>query len=192
MNQGEVYTPGLIITAEDGSFVLKSGEAFKTPFHNELYSNESNKLIDDLPELIGSKKARLVRVSMPGLKEPLYGAMMFPAFHKGAKGPATRLLGIDVPQKYVDAATNAKISAVFERVILENGQLDYAWILWLSDHPLVTIAPASVPKVQPVAAKVEPVAAPVVAPAEPIVAKVEPVSAKVEAVAIKEQPVVAQ
>lgn len=182
VKQGEIYTPGMVITAEDSSFTLKSGEAFKTPFYNELYGPESNKLVDELPEVIGAKKARLVRVSIPGLKEPLYGAMMFPAVHKNARGPATRVLGVEVPQRFIDAAMGAKISVVYERVALDNGEFDYAWILWLSDHPLVTKPQAVVAKEQPAA----------VVKVQPVTANPQPVVATSAAVVEQAQPVVAQ
>ena len=142
VKRGEVFTPGVKITAEDGSFTLKYGEPFKTPFHNGPYTTDSSELVYDLQNAVNDG-AKLVRVTVPGLNEPLYGALMIPAIQEGAKGPATRSLGIDVPQKYVNAALGAKVSVVYEVVTLEEAgedypeEIGYAWILWLSDSPFV-------------------------------------------------------
>jgi hypothetical protein len=143
VKEGRLITPGTSIEAMDGSFVIKSGEIFNTPFYSNRFENASTVCrIFTGPGMaskydIGIKcGGKRVRVRIPGLSEPLYGVLMFEQFPGTAQGPASRLYQLEIPQNYVEAAKGGRVSVVYE-IVTAPSKLEYfAWILWLSDRPL--------------------------------------------------------
>ena len=123
-------TPGLVIEGND--FRIATGEAIPLPF--VMAPARADEDIIDLYDEYRDEGAREVRVHIPGREEPLHGLLSLHALPETAKGPARRSLSVQVPQRYVDAATNGRVSVVFEPV---NADPDtyYGWVLWMSDRP---------------------------------------------------------
>jgi hypothetical protein len=129
---GTLVTSQTVIVAEDHSFTITAGATFNSPFWTK-----------DCP-LIGTPEnfpfgeslgARRVRVSYPGLTEPLYGVLSLCPIQPGAGGPSSRSYQIEIPQSYVAATEGGRVSVVFEPYNLLNGRSAAAWILWLSRAP---------------------------------------------------------
>src|SRR5256885_323838 len=75
VSEGQLDTQGVIIAAEDRSFVIQQGRPFETPFW--LRGGDP---ICDHPTVEGYNRALdhgavRVRIQYPGLAEPLYGVM---------------------------------------------------------------------------------------------------------------------
>jgi len=158
--RGVVVTPHVEIRAEDGSFTYVSGQPFVSPREciwgeGERSSSEieaTAKLVchqgdaenrclpraEDYANALRAQPpgARRVRVTVPGLTEPLYGVLAFYCNWSGS-APAMQSLQIQVPQSYVDATSNGRISVVYEMFEIENGMGRLpTWALWLSRQPL--------------------------------------------------------
>ncbi len=133
--QGMISTKGVTIAAEDGSFVLKYGETFNTPFSGKLtwldfYPPKSESF--DLCSPTGS--CVKVRVTVAGKKKPLYGYLNFSKMQPSSTGPGSRSYLIEIPKRYIDEASGGRVSVVYEWVKL--GTLKHTgWVLWLSDVP---------------------------------------------------------
>lgn len=146
---GFVATEGVKITAVDDSFTLAAGQEFKPPFQVDLWGKKPFEAFK--PEGMNEKYqkaielgARKVRVTFPNVSKPFYGVLLLNSMAVDAKGPASRLYRIDIPDKYVQAGKNGQISVVYELVDypkLESKEW-YAWILWLSDHDFGDALPA--------------------------------------------------
>ena len=87
--------------------------------------------------------ARRVRVTYPGVSEPLSGVLAFCPIPGGVTGPGAQLYYLRVPQRYVDETQGGRRSVVYEPVSFHwNSGVgapvrDWpAWILWLSRSPL--------------------------------------------------------
>lgn len=155
---GEIATPGVTITAQDGSFTLKNGAEFAAPFHANLWARKdqsagsllfgapkvrqgsetfaASTLRNDYEEAV-KRGAKRIRVAYPGLEQPLYGILALNVAPTGAYGPAARYYRIEVPQQYVEAARGGAVSVVYEVMNYrgESSGSGYSWVLWLSDRP---------------------------------------------------------
>lgn len=138
---GKIENPDILITAEDKSFRLQ-GE-FDSPFQS---STRYNSLEMPDRELLKAYRqalyhgAKYVRIKVASDKE-LFGVLALDKADDEGIGPSTQSYKIIIPQAYVDAAKNGKISVVYEYYKLKNdGIIDVgkikerSWILWLSDE----------------------------------------------------------
>lgn len=82
--------------------------------------------------------AARVRIRVAGLAEPLYGVFALCAVPPGAVGPGSRMYSVQVPQDYVDATTDGRVSVVFEETEFGGAHSGrtWNWILWLSRLPI--------------------------------------------------------
>ncbi len=142
ISKGVIENRDIVITATDKSFTLQ-GE-FDAPFQSNLQYN-SLKIPDN--DLLQSYKdalyrgAKRVRVKIPGLDHELYGILALEKADQDGIGPGTRSYKIIIPEPYVNAAKNGKISVVYEYYKLKNDGLidiskikERSWMLWLSDQ----------------------------------------------------------
>jgi hypothetical protein len=131
-----VQQPGLVIEGLAAE-PLANGAVFKPTTYapalqflpNAQYTNSAN--------INAWKKiSKPVRVRVPGRSDALYGLISFHELPPATTGPATRSYPITVPQSYVDAATNGRVSIVYETVpTLERNFRFFGWALLLSDRP---------------------------------------------------------
>ena len=150
--QGIIKTKGVKIEAVDGSFVLRSGESFETPSSNtHLWWQDSPPTPDsfELCKIAKRKQSPCteVIVTVPGKKKPLYGYLNFSKMHPHSKGPGSRSYLIEIPERYVDEASDGRVSLVYEWVSTANiihrknrrltveDTRQTGWVLWLSDAP---------------------------------------------------------
>jgi hypothetical protein len=142
ISQGKIDDPNIVITAADNSFKLQ-GE-FTPPFQS---STRYNSLEMHDRELIKAYRVALqrgakhVRIKLPGSDVELYGVLALDRIDDEGIGPSTHSYKIIIPQPYVDAAKNGKISVIYEYYKLKNDGLmdvgnikERSWILWLSDQ----------------------------------------------------------
>ena len=158
---GMVKTEGVIIEAEKGDFVLRSGERFETPFDDgaawitwpSLTEGKAFTAADSdcdsrckklrlkgaMPTATAYRgcdsKCRKVRVTVPGESDKLYGILHFARMHPDTRGPGTRSYLIEIPRRYVDEARDGRVSVVYETVTRVDNKTQTGWTLWLSDMP---------------------------------------------------------
>lgn len=142
ISHGKVENPDVVITAADKSFTLK-GE-FTSPFQSSTRYNSLEMPDRDL--LKGYRQAlhhgaKHVRVKVPNSDKELFGVLALDKADDEGVGPSTQSYKIIIPQPYIDAAKNGKISVVYEYYKLKNDGLidvskikERSWILWLSDQ----------------------------------------------------------
>ncbi len=141
---GKIDNPEVIISATDGSYKLQG--KFKSPFQS---STRYNSLAMRDKELIKGYRdalhhgAQHVKVKVPSLEKELYGVLALDRADQDGVGPGTQSYKIIIPEPYVKAAQNGKISVVYEYYKLKNdGIIDVgnikerSWILWLSDKDI--------------------------------------------------------
>jgi len=144
---GKIITNGVEITAEDGTFVLRSGEVWTPPFQNLTPGygiNTPNADMVNLYQAAFATGAKRVKVKVPYQDEPLYGVLMLSKIYPQGNSAVTRSYQISIPESYVDAAQNGKISVLYE--YYDTGDYDSngnpivpkTWVLWLSDMPFAT------------------------------------------------------
>ncbi len=139
--QGEIEDKNIIITARDKSFTLQG--KFSSPFQSSTRYNSLEVYDRELPKaykLALHHGARHVRIKVSGKKEELFGVLALDKADQDGIGPGTQSYKIIIPQPYIDAARDGKISVVYEYYKLKNdGFIDVgeikerSWILWLSD-----------------------------------------------------------
>jgi hypothetical protein len=122
---GTVGTPGTTIKAENGSFMLQSGRQFQTPF--TCFPEGAAATPEAFTNALKNGGMR-VSVNVEG-QPPLHGILCFYGVNEKAQGPASRSYYIQVPESYIQATSEGRVSVVCETTEIEN---DYAWILWLS------------------------------------------------------------
>lgn len=139
---GEIATPEVTLTAEDHSFVLKSGSTWEPPFYSlpdqkllttyllDLNKNTTSQY-DYAIKKLGAKK---VRVKTPYLEKELYGVLVFNKAMDKCKTPVTRSYQITIPEDYVQKALNGQVSVLYEYYEC-SGLTIKTWVLWLSDVP---------------------------------------------------------
>lgn len=138
---GKIESPDIIITAADKSFRLQ-GE-FTSPFQSSTRYNSLEMRDHELPtayKLALHHGAQHVRVKVPSIDRELYGVLALDKADQDGIGPGTQSYKIIIPQPYIDAAKDGKISVVYEYYKLKNdGFIDVgdikerSWILWISD-----------------------------------------------------------
>lgn len=144
VSKGKIDNPNIVITSRDNSFKLQ-GE-FTSPFQS---STRYNSLEMPDKDLIKAYKlalhhgAKHVRIKVPNKSEELYGVLALDRADKDGMGPGTQSYKIIIPQPYINAARDGKISVVYEYYKLKNdGVIDVSeinersWILWLSDKDI--------------------------------------------------------
>lgn len=142
ITHGKVESPDIVITAEDKSFSLK-GE-FTSPFQSSTRYNSLEMPDRDLPKAYRQALhhgAKHVRIQVANSNKELFGVLALDKADDAGVGPSTHSYKIIVPQAYMDAAKNGKISVVYEYYKLKNDGLidvskikERSWILWLSDQ----------------------------------------------------------
>lgn len=142
ITKGKIDSSEIIITAQDGSFVIKGD--FEAPFQSKVHYHSFNISGDKL--IRGHHRAlqfdaKHVRVKVPYKDEELYGVLVLDNADNRGIGSGTKSYKIIIPKPYIDAATDGKISVVYEYYHLKNdGFADlsevkkYSWILWISDE----------------------------------------------------------
>lgn len=145
---GFVANRDITITAADGSFELKGGQQFSTPFQSDIWSRNFPNLGDDriVEGFAGVRAggARDVRVRVAGRPEALYGVLVLSPVFGSAEGPGARSYQISVPQDKIEAAYAGRTAVAYENVRYirrwDTGARRDAqwrsWILWLSMTPL--------------------------------------------------------
>ncbi len=139
---GKVESPDMVITADDKSFVIK-GE-FTSPFQSSTRYNSLEMPDRDLPKAYRQALhhgAKHVRIKVANRENELFGVLALDKADDDGVGPSTQSYKIILPQPYIDAAKNGKISVVYEYYKLKNDGLidvgkikERSWILWLSDQ----------------------------------------------------------
>src|SRR5690606_30187957 len=138
INYGNITTPGVVISAEDGSFVLTSESRWNPPFQSTISGTDD---MEDINNRITSQydfamrfNAQKVKVKTPYLDKDLYGVLMLNPAIDGCDSPATRSYQIAIPEDYVQQALNGQVSVLYE--YYDCGRMNAkTWILWLSDVP---------------------------------------------------------
>lgn len=142
ITQGKIENPDIVISAEDKSFVLKGD--FTSPFQSSTRYNSLEMPDRDLIKAYRQALyhgAKHVRITIPNTDKELFGVLALDKADDEGVGPSTLSYKIIIPQPYVDAAKNGKISVVYEYYRLKNDGLidvskikERSWILWLSDQ----------------------------------------------------------
>ncbi|MFA5461449.1 MAG: hypothetical protein WC274_05145 [Sulfurimonas sp.] len=142
ISNGIVEDSATIISADDGSFKLQ-GE-FKAPFNSTTHYHSLNiggeKLIKGYYRALGFG-AKHVRIKVPSSDKELYGVLALDDIDERGYGPGVTSYKIIIPEPYIKAASNGKISVVYEYYNIKDDALfdnsnikKYSWILWLSDE----------------------------------------------------------
>jgi len=142
ITSGEVKDSSIVIRAVDNSFKLQG--QFEAPFQSSANYHSmnisGNKMIKGYFRAL-QYDAKHVRVKVPYKEKELYGVLVLDSVDKRAVGPGSRSYKIIIPKPYVDAATDGKISVVYEYYHIEDDSMfdldeikKYSWILWLSDE----------------------------------------------------------
>lgn len=140
--QGKIENPDIVITAEDKSFTMKG--QFTSPFQSSTRYNSLEMPDRDLPKAYRQalhRGAKLVRIKVANTDKELFGVLALDKADDEGVGPSTQSYKIIIPQPYIDAAKDGKISVVYEYYKLKNDGLidvskikERSWILWLSDQ----------------------------------------------------------
>lgn len=136
---GKITTDGLVIKAENGSFVLEKG-TFDPPFQLDTYNAKLGQWNKDniKDNVLGALEmgAEKVKVKVPGYDEEFYGVLALSKVDAmRAEGPASRSYLLSVPDTYAANAQGGRTSVVYEPHSLGGGQSWFSWVLWLSDVP---------------------------------------------------------
>ncbi len=142
ITHGKIENSDIVITADDKSFVLKGD--FTSPFQSSTLYNSLEMPDRYLPQAYRQALhhgAKHVRIKTPTSDKELFGVLALDKADDEGVGPSTQSYKIILPQAYIDAAKNGKISVVYEYYKLKNdGIIDVgnikerSWILWLSDQ----------------------------------------------------------
>lgn len=139
---GVIEDSKVVIRATDGSFKI-DGE-FKSPFQSSAHYHSMN--IGGTKFIKGHRRAlqygaKHVRVKVPSRDKELYGVLVLDKADKDAIGPGKGSYKIIIPEPYVDAAKDGKISVVYEYYHIKSDALfdlsdvkKYSWVLWISDQ----------------------------------------------------------
>ena len=144
-----MFSPDVVVEAEDKSFRIAGGEPTKPPFVSKcgtlgdmggaLYYQSSEGLVGKEADAL-ALGARKVRVTIPGEKEPLYGVLMLCNVPKTASGVGARVYSITVPPaRAAEAKTNTVVVNESYRWKMGGGGSVMncnTWVLWLSGKPL--------------------------------------------------------
>lgn len=144
ITHGLIGDDHIIITARDGSFKLQ-GE-FTVPFQSNVHYHSMN--IGGEKFIKGYRRAlefgaKHVMVKVPSREKELYGVLSLEDADERGYGPGTLAYKIIIPEPYVKAARDGKISVVYEYYHIKDDTLfdnsdikKYSWVLWLSDEDI--------------------------------------------------------
>ena len=144
ITKGNIEDSSVVITAVDGSFKI-SGE-FESPFQSDIHYHSMN--ISGNKMIKGYRKAlqydaKHVRVKVASNDEELYGVLVLDKADERGVGTGTVSYKIIIPQPYIDAAKDGKISVVYEYYHLNDESYSdlsdvkkFSWILWISDEDI--------------------------------------------------------
>lgn len=144
ITQGHIQDKDMVIAARDGSFKLQ-GE-FSAPFQSSIHYHSLNTGGDKF--IKGYRRAlefgaKHVLVKVPFQEKELYGVLALEDADERGFGPGTFSYKIIIPEPYVKAAKDGKISVVYEYYRIKDDPLfdnsdikKYSWILWLSDEDI--------------------------------------------------------
>ncbi len=144
ITQGHIQDKDIVIAARDGSFKLQ-GE-FSAPFQSSIHYHSLNTGGDKF--IKGYRRAlefgaKHVLVKVPFQEKELYGVLALEDADERGFGPGTFSYKIIIPEPYVKAAKDGKISVVYEYYRIKDDPLfdnsdikKYSWILWLSDEDI--------------------------------------------------------
>ncbi len=142
---GLIATEGVEIISQDGTFTLKYGEKFNTPFFSpnhlvEAVSSNETPIVNDVYKILNKEYkdyvAKKVKVKTPYLETPLYGVIMFCKVPKECQTSlVTRSYRISIPESYVKAALGGGVSCIYEYYTCFESYKSTTWVLWLSDSP---------------------------------------------------------
>ncbi len=135
VDQGFIKTSGVMIEAEDGSFLLRSGKLFKPPFQSKgtYWAEKPPTALSYKAECNG---CRNVRVIVPGRKNALYGVLRLDKVAVGSSGPGSVSYYIKIGPQYIKEATDGNVTVLYEKVKNDTRGWQTGWVLWLSDMPL--------------------------------------------------------
>jgi len=144
ISTGKIENQDIIIRALDNSFKLQG--TFTSPFQSSTRYNSLQMRDKELPKaykLALHHGAKHVRIKVPSSDSEMYGVLALDKADQNGIGPGTQSYKIIIPQPYVDAAKNGKVSVVYEYYKLKNdGFIDVSnikersWILWISDQDI--------------------------------------------------------
>jgi hypothetical protein len=140
----ELITPGITLKAMDGSFVIYPGVPFQTPDFSKTDNNNlgggSGCGAFSYQAVVGAYRAALkcgavpVLVYASGRVQPLYGLLML-----NQLDPTIQAMGvtyrIEVPRPAIRTAAKGEMTVLYATAASETVS-QYAWLLWLADHPL--------------------------------------------------------
>lgn len=142
ISKGTIENRDIVISAVDNSFTLQGD--FTAPFQSNLQYNSLKMPDNDL--LLSYKDAlyrgaKHVRIKVPGTDKVLYGVLALEKADQDGIGPGTQSYKIVIPEPYINAAKDGKISVVYEYYKLKNDGLfdiskikERSWVLWISDR----------------------------------------------------------
>jgi hypothetical protein len=131
VDSGEIVTPNVLITAENSSFSLRSGEKFRPPFQSHfLYGGALQGIVGKWKQAL-EDGARRVRVQCGN--DHFYGIL---ALNAQWSDETVYDYKIEVPDQYIATAKNGGRSVVYGLIPLTTvDRKEINWILWLSDEP---------------------------------------------------------
>jgi hypothetical protein len=136
VHYGTIATPNIVITAEDNSFTLRSGEKFTPPFQSSYNLSEDTgpKRAENWPYAL---KAGAKRVTVQYGNDRLFGVLALNYHYAGMTGPGADNYRIEIPREFVEAAKEGRCCVVYELAPVPNrGEARFlSWTLWLSDQP---------------------------------------------------------
>lgn len=110
---GMLQTEEAILASDDGSFVMRPGEQFQTPFSAPVCPEQPG---PDSYQQALQVGARPIWVGVGYMSRPLYGLLLFCDVPVEARGPASRSHLVRVPPEYVQATEGGRLSVVYEPI----------------------------------------------------------------------------
>lgn len=135
---------GITIEAIDKSFVITEGE-FQPPFQTDMLPisgsslvsfnpSEDNNLIN-MSEFALKHGAKRVLIHHPASNKLLYGVLLLNKQYLLATDNNPNSYYIRIPNEYVKATSENKVSVVYETEKHLKSQSFVSWVLWLSETP---------------------------------------------------------
>jgi hypothetical protein len=136
VDYGVLATPQSEISAEDGSFTIKSGERFTPPFQVDMW-NKPIKPAQIVSEWRTALQLGAKRVRVKTGRNVLYGVLLLNYHTESVRGPGSYNYRIEIPEKFIKEAYGGNVSVCYEMVEWEKpgapNQKWFSWVLWLSD-----------------------------------------------------------
>ena len=142
ITKGKIDNSEVVITARDGSFKLEGD--FEAPFQSAAHFHSFN--ISGQKFIKAHRRAlnfggKHVMIKVPNSDKELYGVLLLDNGDNRGIGAGVASYKIIIPEPYIKAATNGKISVVYEYYHLnDESAMDlsevkkYSWVLWISDE----------------------------------------------------------